>query len=168
MRNVMKQVFLVSAFTFVFSVSPVRAQTTASPGVGFAMVGIASGQTARLNALNLAAADPANPTSCGVTLQFLDTQANILKQVTVNLLPGNATSLDLNQTELQTTVTRSEIRAVVLFGYVGGANPPGPVVQKTACGFIVPSLEIFDSSTGITNVILVAHKQLPSPTAPAQ
>jgi len=168
MRTVVKPFLLISLLMIALAVTPAEAQSTNPPGVGFPMIGIAIGQTARVNVLNLTTPDPANPSTCNVILEFLDTQGNVLKQSTVNLSPGNAAWLDLNQFELQTTATRSEIRAVALFGYVGGANPPQPILRKTACNLLVPSLEIFDDATGRTSQILVTYKQLRQSASPAQ
>ncbi len=168
MRIVVKPIFLLLPLAIALAATPAGAQSTNSPGFGFALIGIAIGQTARVNALNLATQDPANPSSCSATLQFLDTQGNVLKQATVNLSPGSAASLDLKKSELQTTAARSEIRAVALFGYAGGANPPQPILQTTACNLPVPSLEIFDSTTGRTSLILATYTQLQQSASPAQ
>ena len=90
--------FPFSAFVCLLSPAA-HTQTNAQQGVGFAMIGIASGQSARVNAVNLAPQDSAN-TSCSVTLQFLDVQGQPLKQSTINLLPGKAVSLDLRHDSL--------------------------------------------------------------------
>src|ERR1035438_5657404 len=78
----------------------IRVSASAQTGSGFPMIGVASGQSARVNAVNTAQQDLSNPTSCSLTLQFLDTNGNLLKQNTVNLQPGTAASLDLSWDEL--------------------------------------------------------------------
>jgi hypothetical protein len=138
------------------------------PGVAFGMTGIANGQSARANALNLgnAPAGTADTSSCTVTFQFLDADGQLLKQAVVTLKPGKAGALDLSRDELPSgSNSRIEIRALLLFGYSGGANPPPGVLQKFDCN-IVPSLEVFDNDTGRTSLIVTQTKRLP-PT-PAQ
>ena len=146
----------------------VVASAAAQNGSGFPMVGIASGQSARINALNTANQAPTNPTSCTVTLQFVDTSGKLLKQTTVNLQPGTSTSLDLSWDELSVSDLRSEVRAILLYGYSGGANPPIEILRQSVCGGLVPSLEVFDNATGRTNFILTDAKTLPPPAIPAQ
>jgi hypothetical protein len=168
MSIVVKPIFLLPLLVIVLAAAPAVAQSTNPPGVGFAMIGIGIGQTARVNALNLATQDLTNSSSCSAILQFLDTQGNVLKQATVNLPPGTAASLDLKKSELPTTAFRIEIRAVALFGYVGGANPPQPILQTAACNLMVPSLEIFDTATGRTRLILATYTQLQQPASQPQ
>ena len=153
--------FIAIALTTLVSAS---AQT----GSGFPMVGIASGQSARVNALNAARQDTANPTSCNLTLQFLDTNGNLLKQSTVNLQPGAAASLDLSWGDLPGGDLRTEVRAVLLFGYSGGANPPPGILQQSACGNLVPSLEVYDNTSGRTSLVLTTAITLPAPVTPVQ
>lgn len=141
---------------------------SAQTGSGFPMVGIAAGQSARVNVLNAARPDVANPTSCNLTLQFLDTNGNLLKQSTVNLQPGTAASLDLSWGDLPGGDLRTEVRAVLLFGYSGGANPPPGILQQSACGDLVPSLEVYDNTSGRTSLVLTTAITLPSPVTPAQ
>ncbi len=138
----------------------------AQNGVGFPMAGVAAGQTARLNALNGALPGASNSSSCNVKLQFVDASGTVLKQVTVSLAAGTATSLDLSWGDLSGYTLRAQIRAMLYFGYSGGANPPPGVLQQSACGTLVPSLEVFDSSTGRTGFILTEAKALP--VVPAQ
>ncbi len=156
---------LVSLIAFVLlSLVPASAQT----GSGFPMVGVASGQSARINVVNATPVDASNPTSCNVTLQFMDSDGNVLKQAAVNLQPSAATSLDLSWDDLTGATLRAELRAVLLFGYSGGANPPGGILRQTACGSLIPSLEVFDNTTGRTSFILTTVSSLPAPVTPAQ
>jgi hypothetical protein len=138
----------------------------AQTGSAFPIVGIASGQTARLNILNIAPPNPSSQSSCNVTLQFLAADGAVLKQSRNNLSPGGSALLDLNWNDLSGYSLRAEIRAVLLFGYSGGANPPGRIVQQTACGSLVPSLEVFNASDGKTILILTHPLPLPAPTKP--
>ncbi len=148
-----------------FSVS-LLAQT----GSGFAVIGIASGQSAHINGLNEAIADSAKPGSCSVTFQFLDSSGKVLKQASVNLQPGTSDGLDLSFDEISLPATslRAQVRAVLLFGYSGGANPPPQILQQSMCGNLTPSLEVYDNVTQRTSLILTSAKPLPQPATPAQ
>ena len=159
---------LLLVLLIMLAAVPARSQTANPPGVGFALVGIAVGQSAGVNVVNLAAPDTANASSCSVNLQFLDPQGAVLKQTTVNLMPGTASTLNLSYAELSSSNVRTEIRGVLRFGYVGGANPPQPIVQQTACAHLVPSLELYDNDTGRTSLILTDAKQLPQSATPVQ
>ena len=153
------RLILLAALLIVFS-TVLSAQP---PGVAFGMTGIANGQSARVNALNLgnAPAGTADTSSCTVTFQFLDAEGQLLKQAMIALKPGKAGALDLSRDELPSgNDSRVEVRAVLLFGYSGGANPPPGVLQRFKCD-IVPSLEVFDNDTRKTSFILTQAKPLP-------
>src|SRR5579862_7965413 len=71
-----------------------------SPGLGFAMVGIAPGQTARINALNVGPGGRVLPRSgvetgsCGggVTFEFYGAAGELLKKTVINNLPPGKTA----------------------------------------------------------------------------
>jgi hypothetical protein len=168
MAGLVDRSVLVAGLLFVLISTVMSAQPSSQPGLGFAMIGIAIGESARVNALNIGNAWSTQDSSCSVTLQFLDTEGQLLKQKVVTLQSGKAASLDLGRGELPIgDDPRAEIRAVLLFGYYGGANPPPAVLHKFDCN-IVPSLEVFDNNTGRTSFILTDAKQLPPPATPAQ
>ena len=159
---------LVLVWLFMLISTAGSAQPPSQPGLGFGMIGIAIGESARINALNIGNATTTQDSSCSVTLQFLDTEGQLLKQKVVTLQAGKAASLDLGRGELPGgNDPRAEIRAVLLFGYSGGANPPSTLLQMFDCN-IVPSLEVFDNDTGRTSFILTDAKQLPPPAVAAQ
>jgi hypothetical protein len=140
------------------SISPGHAQ----PGIGFGMVGIALGQSAQISALNLGSSKSTPDSGCTVALQFLDVKGNVLKQSTFTLGQGKAASLEIGRDKVPGTDLRAEIRAVLLFGYSGGA-PPGPtVLQQYDCN-ILSSIQVFDNDTGKTNYIVTDTKPLPAP-----
>jgi hypothetical protein len=129
------------------------------------MVGLAPGQTARLYALNLpgfSAAESVKPPSapCNTTLSFLDDQGAPLGTATAVINPGAAIHLDLAHDSVVHDSTRLQIR-----GVVQSATPPQPIPIPqfpVAFGcFVAPTLEIFDSVTGITTVVLEAPKAAP-------
>lgn len=151
--------------TVTLGLAIVTAITIAAVGVGvahlrafnpqpdpprFGMVGIAEGQTARLNLVNLIPPGPPDvpPDPCRAELQFLDGDGNVVASRRVQLEAGHAAFLDftpafvpINTNGDASTPLRAEIRASVNVG-VGGI-PPGPCRA---------TLEIFDNTTGRTSV----------------
>jgi hypothetical protein len=131
------------------------------------MVGLASGQTARLNALALPVGGPIIAGgSCQVTFDFYDATGKSLKSS--NALPvaqGAAVSYDLAWTDITVPTTTSptnrvEIRGTVRAAFVTSSAVGTPVTPTTPIsGFcsVLPTLEIFDSSgtsSGQTTVVL--------------
>jgi hypothetical protein len=143
------------------------------PGVGFAMAGLAPGQTARINALNVGGGQVLQPSriaqgSCGggVTFEFYSAAGELLKKTMIpNLSPGKAALLDLSHKDLPKGAARTEVRAVLRFGYSGGAPPSDEMVRLFECN-ILPSLEIFETATGKTILVLTDAKALPDSSSP--
>jgi hypothetical protein len=156
-----------SLLAFAISIIPgegpaAAADLPVSPGVGFAMAGIASGQTARINALSV------GPGTCGggVTLEFYAADTQLLKRTFIpNLEPGKAAFLDLSRDELPKGAARTEVRAVLRFGYAGGEPPAAETLRRFECN-ILPSLEIFENATGRANLLLTDARPLPGPNPP--
>jgi len=135
------------------------------------MVGLAPGQIARLNALNLpgccALAD--RPTQilsvpCNMTLSFMDDQGATLKTATMNIDSGKAVHLDLAHDDVTRDSSRLQIRGVILPVVTPPAPPvtPGvPIPFPFGCS-VAPTLEIFDSATGITTTVLESAKGVPT------
>ena len=126
------------------------------PRIG--MVGIADGQTVRLNLANISAPDDVLiPPPCRAHLQLLDADGNVLAQRRVAIAAGHATFVDFRPSFAPTNIgdvlgpPRAEIRAAVDFA--DGVFPP-------PCR---ASLEIFDNVTGRTQIAL-----LPPPCRGAQ
>jgi hypothetical protein len=153
-------VLLVVALLTLVAVG--AAAQTDTPAVPFGLVGLARGETARLNVVNLVPPDP-----CHVTLQFLDAagQAFPGAGAEADLAPGQATHLDLPSgaafATSAATVVRRRVRASVESSAGSPSTngvPPGP------CIGLVSTLELFDSFTGR----LVAFYKPPGlPIAPA-
>jgi hypothetical protein len=121
----------------------------------FGMVGLASGQIARLNVLNPGVPAPlATAALCPARLTFLDSAGNVLKTESVSVLPGQSLSYDLNRdTDLTSTALRVQIRATIQMPPPAVATPTVQVVLPSLCT-LFPTLEVFDASTGKTQVIL--------------
>ena len=123
------------ALVAVFGLRSERAQafdtTDAKPSP---MVGLARGQTARLNVVNLFPPDP-----CEVQIVFYDSQRKPLARGADTLKPGAAMFLDLSYSAIGDPNLRVEIRAQVT------------VSDQTRCR---ASLEVFDDDTGRTAVFV--------------
>ena len=119
----------------------------AQSGLGFPPVRIASGQTAHMSVRNTAIPD-AGGSSCRINFRFLDSNDKVLKESIINIQPGKAGDLDLAFEEIAGARSRTRIRAVLLYGYHGGANPSPEILLPTACDSLSPRLEVFDRKTG--------------------
>ena len=119
-----------------------------SPTFSFGMLGIGTGQTARLNIVNLVRNPPPIAISlfqpCKVELDLYDSQGKLIKQKNVaNLGVGQADFLDLLRSELNTTATHVDVSAVVKVGST----------QAFTCN-VSATLEVFDIVTGATTAVL--------------
>jgi hypothetical protein len=141
------------------------AQPSYQPGVTFPMIGVSTAQTARLNAVNLGTSSTMQNSSCTVTFEFLDAQGQVLAQKVVTLTPTNGAFLNLSRSQLNGDIPRVQLRAVLLFGYYGGAPPTPDTLQHFDCN-ILPSLEVYDEKSGKTEFVLTVTKSLPPPTTP--
>ncbi len=130
----------------------------------FGMVGIAEGQTARLNLVNLIPPGPPDvtPDPCRAKLQFLDGDGNVVASRLVRLEAGHAAFLDFAPTFVPVNTVgdvaapvRAEIRANVELGVAG--LPPGPCRA---------TLEIFDNTTARTTVFVASGPRACPPGPP--
>jgi hypothetical protein len=117
---------------------------------GFGMVGIAEGQTARINVVNLGNVDPQLPPDpCRVELQFFDAAGNPIAAGRARVKPGQAASLDY---------VASFAPADVVTGAVAPARAEIRPAVNTDTGVLPTqcraSVEIFDNSTGRTAVFI--------------
>ena len=160
----MTQVSLLRSIPLLIIAFNTLRPAAAQSGLGFPLIGIATAQSARVNVLNMGRGSSTPRSSCTVTIQILDIEGQALKQTMVTLQPGKGASLDLSRDQLPGDDLRVEIRAVLLFGYVGGASPGQEVLQEYDCN-IVPSMEVFNNRTGRTSLILTDAKvvQIPNP-----
>ena len=126
------------------------------------MVGVVDGQVARVNVLNPGVAAPAVGVVCTATLSFFDGGGTLLKTGPVVVLPGQSQSLDVfGDKDLSLTgATRREIRATITIPAVAPvstatSNPPA------ACT-LIGTLEVFDETSGKTQVVLRVPHVIPS------
>ena len=156
--------------------APVRAGAQPAIMIGgasqyatFGMVGLSTGQTARLNVFALPVGGPIIAGgSCQVTFDFYNEAGKMVKSGTATVAQGAAAHFDMLRTEVDSLAGRSEIRGTVRTAFVnpsavpmptpGTPGTPGtPVTPITPVyGFcsVLPTLEIFDSTSGQTTVVL--------------
>ncbi len=129
----------------------------------FPFAGIASGQTARLNALNVGVQAPALGVTCSAQLSFFDNQGGLLKSSTVTVIPGRGMSIDLDaDADLKLAPgERRQIRGVI------SIPPAVDVPAGTPSCSLTPSLEIFDRATGRTEIILTSVQTVPQILRPS-
>jgi hypothetical protein len=165
---VARSVFLPAVVMMVSTSAVAWAQSRYEPGLEFPAIRLAPGERAQISALNQGTGSSTMEASCAITLQFLDARDQVVKQTVAALKRGKVASLDLRQGELPREDSRAEIRAVLHFGYSGGA-PPGPkMVERWFDCNIVPSLEVYDTHAGKSRLSLMDAKPLPPPPTPAQ
>jgi hypothetical protein len=120
-----------------------------------AMVGIATGQTARLNLLNPGVLPPAVGLVCSAQVTWYDGAGDVKKTVSVSVNPGVSVPVDLHSDSdlALTPATRLEIRATISIPNIlppatsTSTGPPSPACK------LISTLEIFDSITGRTQAI---------------
>lgn len=129
----------------VFAQTGVLAPLT-PPDVSTAMVGLVTGQTARLSVLNLASPTVTPAIPCTARLTFFDSQGRQLKLAAVSVVPGQAQSLDLNHdTDLTGFPAHLEIRGMV--SHIAPSSTGG-----TSCSLFA-SLEILNNATGAAQIL---------------
>ena len=151
--NFMKKILGMSA---LLAVACFGQQT----GAGFAVVGVAAGQTARINVVNEAPAKGPESMAlpCRVTLQFFGAEGELLKERSIDDFgAGKIAFLDLGPGDRPEKETRTPVRAVVRWGYAGGANPPAGTAE--ACQ-VVPNMEIYETESGKTQLLLTETRPL--------
>jgi hypothetical protein len=131
--------------TIVFSTVLAKAQGSFTPPQqrNSSVVGIAAGQTARLNVLYPSIPAPLLQVMCAVTVSIVDDQGGVLKTQDFQMLGGKTSSLSLNaDTDLPGGHT-ALIHALTL-------TP----ATSSAGGYceVLPSLDIVDNATGKTLV----------------
>jgi hypothetical protein len=129
--------------------------------VTFGMVGLGPNQTARLNAFALPMGGPIIAgASCQVTFDFYDASGKSLEtSPPTTVAQGAAVHFDL----VSNSASRSEIRGTVRTAFVNPSAVPMPGTTGTPVtpitpvyGFcsVLPTLEIFDTTSGQTTVVL--------------
>jgi len=142
---------LAAAGLFAQSTTPVARVHQRSSG----MVGIAEGQTARVNLLSPDLPAPlATGVMCSATVSFMNAQGAVLKSGTLTVIPGQSMHIDLDtDADLKYAVNeRHEIRATVQVPVA--PTPAGGTAAVVPVCRLIPTMEIFDALTGRTSVIV--------------
>lgn len=141
--------------------SPLPSQATLTSGI----VGIAEGQTAKLNALNPGVAPPAMGAPCYGLLAFVDGNGKVLKSTTVSVTPGTsqAIAIDSDRDLALAVDARREIRATIMIPPI--PPPSGSASAATTACKLIGTLEIFNTLDGRTQVTLGVVHPVPSPVA---
>ena len=130
------------------------------------MVGIGDAQTAQLNLLNPGVEALAVGIVCTAMVSFVDASGTVLKSATLTIAPGKSmpfilrSDVDLNLIAGQ----HREIRATIS---TPGIPPPAtPTASATSTGCkLIPTLEILDTVTGRTLVVLGHAAEIPQVVA---
>jgi len=141
-QNLLTKLLVLTTFLSILFMIGVRAEqvqafdtTDAKPSP---MFGLAEGQTARLNVVNIG--DP-NQGSCQVQMIFYDNEGKQLALAVQKIDPGIATFLDLSYNDVGNPNIRVQIRSWVKV-LVGDPH------------ICLSSLEVFDDETGKTTVFI--------------
>ncbi len=132
----------------LLAASAAMAQINTGPFVTTALVGVAAGQSARLNATRPDLAAPIlTATVCSASLAIRDENGQILKsQNFAQVGPGQTVSITLNSaTDIPAPSPRTEVRGVI---------SPDPDPQSPPLCELAVSLEIYDNSTGKTTAVV--------------
>ena len=160
--------FAQSICVFTITAAGMFAQTTANPIAleikTTGVVGIAEGQTARWNVMNPGVAPPAAGVVCSALLSFIDGQGTVLKTAAVTVAPGTDAWIDLfSDKDLGLAVdARRQIRATMTIPPI---LPPATSTTPIVPCSLIGTLEIFDTLTGKTQVVLGGTHLVPSPVA---
>jgi hypothetical protein len=129
----------------------------------FGMIGVAEGQTGRLNVLNPGVAPPATGLVCSALLTFLDAKGNTIKSEVVSVPPQQSMSYDLFSDRDLALVTneRVEIRATITIPPI--LPPVSSTAPASAPCKLIKTLEVFDSLTGRTQALLDRAHLVPNP-----
>ena len=117
--NLAKSAWILVAFTARLMSGVAEEHTTIPPGSSllqtFGMVGIAAGQSMRVNVLNTGVLTPtAQPVSCATQVFFVNEQGVVVKRATVTASPGRSISIDIHRdVDIVASQSRVEVRAVV-------------------------------------------------------
>jgi hypothetical protein len=150
--------------TCVFTLSAFALSAQAIPAAGTvrttAMVGIADAQTAQLNLLNPGVLAPAAGVICTAAVSFVDASGAVLKSATLAVPPGKSMSFSLrSDTDLNFVAgDRREIRATITIPTLA---TPTAAASTPSCK-LIPSLEMLDTVSGRTLVVLGHVEVVPS------
>ena len=132
-------------------------------GVSFGLVSLADGQGLRVQVLNLGSRGSTPTSSCEVTVRFLDTRGESLRDSTVTVTVGQGAAVELRRAQASSKPGRVAARAVLQFGLPVGGAPLGLQARQQFDCNIVPTLEVVDEASGRATAVLTDTKPLPVP-----
>jgi len=133
------------------------------------MVGIADAQTAQLNLLNPGVLPPALGVVCTAAVSFVNATGTVLKSTTLTIPPGQSMSVSIRSVDTPLNLLPGEhveIRATIT---IPGVFPPTAASTAVPACKLIPTLEMLDTSSGRTLVVL-GHVEVvpPAPVATPQ
>lgn len=148
----------LGAWTLSAQVTP-GLQTVRTTG----MVGIADAQTAQLNLLNPGVLPPAVGMICKAAVSFVDANGTVLKSTSLTVIPGQSMSFSLrSDTDLNLVAgDRREIRATISIPAIVTPVATSTSAVAPSCK-VIPTLELFDTVSGRTLVVLGHAAMVPS------
>ncbi|HEX5229990.1 MAG TPA: hypothetical protein VFW44_19895 [Bryobacteraceae bacterium] len=132
-----------------------------------AVVGIAEGQVAQLNALNPGVAAPAATGAlCTGVLAFVGDDGKILKTANVTVAPGASQALTLDAVKdlALGTAERKQVRATITIAAAPASTNARENPLHPMCN-LIGTLEIFNAIDGHTQVTLGTVHEIPHPVA---
>jgi hypothetical protein len=154
-----------------FGIAAAQAQVESvgtPPDPNFGMLGIASGQAARLSAVLVGNPDFYPPGPCRVTLSFASAGGDTLLGADggpvmreASLVPGRAVSLELSSADVfpGRTRVRRQVRPVL-------QAPPEPDTPPDPCHSLAATAEVFDEASGEIMAMEGVNLRLSAPPEP--
>ncbi len=131
-----------------------NALAQADPFKAYSTIGLATGETMRLDVVNVGGTNGFPPDPCNVQMGFINAAGVLLKVANGTVQPGHAAFITLTFAEATATATTAPTRVNIRPALNTSALPPGPCRM-------VSSAEVFDAVQGRTHLYAV-------PAEPAQ
>jgi hypothetical protein len=153
-KTILNSLLILLACSAALVISSEAADQTNERPIYFGSVGLASGQTARLNIISVGDPNIIAPGPCRVGLSFLDARGII-----INDRNGRPMSAQLDVSQGASGFFDMSAGAIIINGRVQYralvSLPPAPTDGSVdPCSNVVPTLEVFDQKTGRTTLFL--------------
>lgn len=129
------------------------------PVKAYSMIGLAAGETLRLNVVNIGGSNGLPPGPCNVQMGFVDAAGALLKTSNVTVQPASAGFLTLTFAEASAAVNGATLRARLNLRPVLSTLPPDPCRA-------ISSAEVFDALLGRTHLYAVPAEGLAPSSEP--
>jgi hypothetical protein len=141
----LNRLLMAAAFTAAFALAQTTSTGTVTETTDTAVFGIAGSETAQINLVNTATASSSGTAaSCTGTISFVNASgAAIGTATTFTIASGVISSVSLPFAKVGVTGTRAEVRGVITRTVTLNSGVP--------CS-LQASLEVYDTSTGVTHV----------------